>query len=323
MKRKHFRRVLYKWLVVVGVTLVIGGSGLLLLQSDNTQPKAARSLAVRTDVDQLIVDIESEVVGMFGADYETRRTGWDGQRDAGDARSVSGYDFALSSRANAGIVIEPHAAGDALRDPGVPAEQIVELVRQKLVNGGFQENRGGATSYNRGDTVCSLSLETVDWLEGYNERHNAGIITLSCEGTVIDRAFAAQADEFVAAYRQAHKKLKEKDIVYGPMVVRSQDPSGPIGASKAAGYDLAEAVVAHSGNSSIALFYNKQGGDWHFIAEATDEFGFSCKDIMKDRDARKAYGGYWCQDNGLRILDYDAARDSCGQLACGEDGKQQ
>lgn len=286
--------------VAAGILLVAVLAGASWLFFGRQHPDSVP--VVVTEVDAALADLEKQIPAQF-SDYEVRRSGWTGQRDTGNGRGADGYDFMVSSAADPGIVISPHHANDEIIPPTHTSGEVIAYLKQTLVASGFAvgqdfgEPDSAKTALAKGDATC-----LIEEIPSYSA------VQFTCHGPKIEQALAAQAKPFAKAYLKAHHGLKAASLVYGPMVIRSQNPDGPIGKSHVAGYDLAEAVVAHGNDSSIALFYSKQGV-WHYITESTDEYGFSCSDIMKDPDARKAYRHYWCYqregDQGLRILDYD------------------
>lgn len=299
------RKLPLLWLTAMAI---IGFSlGLIFWSRTPSSP----SLKVVSEAEPIFVALEKEIPKKF-SDYEVRRTGWTGQRTAGSPVKVPGYAFTISSEAIPGLWIHPKRVNDELKETSQSVDDVWGLVHQKLVVAGFRES--SSESYIRDKETCTI-------------KHELGtkLLELRCTSPKFERALAEQAKPFVGAYLASHRTTESDDLVFGPLVIRSQNPNGPITASKMAGYDLAEAVIGHSGASTIALYYSYQGV-WHYVTEATDEFGFSCSAIMKNPDARKAYRHQWCyqreNDGGLRVLDGDGTQD-CGRIACDEDGQQQ
>lgn len=320
MKKKSVfvRKPVSLTLVAVALLLAIGITMWYASRSDEGEPGSAEKV-VHT-VDPMLLTIEQTIPQRF-PEYVARKTGWNGQRNTGNPVTVEGYKFTLSSLGDPGLLIHPRPANDELITPSQPTSDVIAYVQEQLAANSFTRSTQGSKTafqqdYTRSGETCMLKT-------GMESK----MFELRCRSNAIDQAFAAQARPFVKTYLKAHKNVRESEVIYGPMVVRSQNPGEPITASKVAGYDLAEAVVQHSGDSSIALFYSKQGR-WHYITEATDEYGFSCSEIMRDPDARTAFRGQWCyqreNDEGLRILDFDPKTDcQSDRIACTDDGQQQ
>ena len=258
-------------------------------------PQPPQTPPIVSEAEPVIADLEKEIPKNF-TDYSVVRTGWTGQSTSGSPITVPGYDFTVSDQSLPGLLVHPRRVNDELVVPAQSIDDVWGFVHEHFAAAGFKSLT--SDSYIRGDETCTIM-------------HEFGSVQLElrCRGEKLEKSLAEQAKPFVDLYLRAHAGLKAGDLMYGPMVVRSQNPSGPIGASKIAGYDLAEAVVRHGGDSFVALFYGHQG-KWHYITEAYDEFGFSCSDITKDPQARKAFRHQWCyqyeNDEGLRKLDLSA-----------------
>ena len=121
-----------------------------------------------------------------------------------------------------------------------------------------------------------------------------------CDSPNIQKYLAGRMAPFAKAYAKGTQTWI-KDITAGPLVIKSEKTTNnqPITASETSGYDIAEMIVQMGDKRRVALFYANynKSSDWHYVTEANDEFGFSCKDIMKNQDARKAMYDQICYDD--------------------------
>lgn len=279
-------------LLGIAIAAIVGFSLGLLFWDD---PKVSQVSKVTAQAEPVFAQLEKEIPQKF-PEYEVRRTGWTGQRLQGAPLDVPGYEFDISDQAMPGVWIHPKRVNDELLVPTQPIDDVLGFVHQRFVGASF---RGiSSDSYALNGETCAITQEP-----------GTVLLTVRCEGETLTKALAEQAKPFVDLYLAAHSDLDASDVIYGAMVVRSQNPHGPIGASKTAGYDIAEAVIERNGSLVIALFYSYEG-KWHYVTQAQDEFGFSCSDIMRDPHARKAFRHQWCyeyeDDKGLRKLDLNA-----------------
>ncbi|HSD56060.1 MAG TPA: hypothetical protein VLA92_02820, partial [Candidatus Saccharimonadales bacterium] len=206
---------------------------------------------------------------------------------------------------------------DGVQTPKQGGGYIYKLILQKLFKDyGFKESEDSiqqkanapATytgegmpdpiTVTNGDVSCTISAT----------QYTAETV---CDSMQIQKYLAQRMKPFADAYAKGSQTWI-KDIVAGPLVIKSEKVEGnyPIMASRTSGYDVAEMVTQMGDKRRIALFYANynKSSEWHYITEATDEFGFPCKDIMKSRDARKAMYDQICYQDGVGQIRVDNDR---------------
>lgn len=144
----------------------------------------------------------------------------------------------------------------------------------------------------------------IRFVKGANECvfvSGGGTVSLSCFDHDDIVAAGLVSEPFYNALISKKPELQQKQVVMGPLVIKSTNGEGVIGSSHEAGHDLAEAVIEVDGNKSLALFYNKFNGPWQFVTMAGDEYGFSCQDMKADPDARKALYNQVCLAEGGQV----------------------
>lgn len=237
----------------------------------------------------LVSSIQKEVSGKLDSEkeYKVSTRGWYAEYGPSrDPASVPGYDFQISTAGDPVIIADAaQRATDGGLETGKPTKPIttvVDALGAALQKRGFKST--DTLHYRKDDQTCVINVEATYTL------------SMICNSPEVHTYFAAQLDPFVKSYA-ANKKVTTTNIEFGPLKINSQNRGGnpAVGASETAGYDLAELVVQQGGTKTVALYYQKDKA-WHFITEAHDEFGFSCEDVMKNPDARKAMRDQVCYE---------------------------
>ncbi len=278
---KHSKTTIYA-LVIVLIVLLGAGYTYTRIQAD----KASLSDILQT--------VSKEVPAKL-PDYAVRITPeWQGSFDGGEIKTIAPYKFRISSGDYPGISFYPAAQkySDA-NGPIVPKQGLDKLDNALVAS--FKKH--GVNAMTPGQAV----VETGQYKEYEFTRRDETCTTktdtalyqlhIICRSAALDKAQANKAKPFVTAFLKNKPNLTDADITVGPIQIKSRNQKdSPITGSKTANYDLAEAYIQTAGTNKFktALFYNKSGADWVYVTSANDEFGFSCEDITKDPDARKA-----------------------------------
>jgi hypothetical protein len=276
-------------------------------------------------VQQALSTAGNTAVRQYG-DYKADTTIWYAENTpAGKSVAVSGYAFKLNTAAEPQLRVESQVYYESvLNDTGQQETQPLASVSQTVVGAllaqGYQEqsvtksddqlqndptgpSTPHATVQNmklvKGNVICSLSQVDADYY-----------VDVSCSSSDIDHYLAAQMQPFVNIEAKA-KKLSVSSITAGPMTIRGAQPGrqsdSAVGPSETAGYNLAEVLLVHGNDRRVALYYS-HNGQWHFITEATDEYGFSCNDVFADPDARRAMFDQVCYDSQIGQHRVDSSR---------------
>lgn len=224
---------------------------------------------------------------------------WTAQRTTNTPQQVEGYDFKLSPQSSSTLTFAPtdvtlddasnqdkkHGSAWSVDGEESPLYRSIETI--------FKQNKFSVSKEGT-NTVFSRDSDTCLFSEDQ----------LSCYNPEILAALAAESELFVDAYLATHRDARASDLVFGPVVIKSQDGRGVISSTHAAGYDIAEAVVETQGSKKIALYYQDTEGLWHFVTEANDEFGFTCEAMKVNDEVRKVFYDQVClTDNGQVKLD--------------------
>jgi len=274
--------------------IIILGIGGMLLYEESQKP---RTFA------EIMQAVKNEVNDAYAGVY-INDSAWFAEMGTGVPVPAPGYKFDVSSRSMPTLYFSLGA------DPGqskqvrhnlffkrtVPAIPNIELLSGEIVivmdKAGFtleQATDDKAIQFIKDDKTCVYTTAN-------------GVVSFSCSDPAAIAQAAKQAQPLVEGYTRAKPGLA--GVTIGPVVIKSQNGAGVIGSSKTAGYDIAEAVVAVDGKSSLVLYYNKDNGPWQYIAQAGDEYGFYCKDYTANADVRKALYDQICiGDDGHRRLD--------------------
>jgi hypothetical protein len=281
-------------LLVIGVAAVVAvGTVAWRLQTAAHEDLKPIFAAIKQDLDANTTE------------YKTDIQPWLAQNISDQKLAVDGYGYRISSSALPFMQIQPVAPhyDTSMPGPATSTSTIRERIGSVLLSKGFSASTtvetmsamSATTHYARGDETCTL-----------DEARATYTLTLSCNSPELPADVAGEAQPFVNEYLTHHTNLHEADLSFGPLTIKSQDPSGVIRQSKNAGYDIAEAIVNEPRGLRIALYYQKQGGPWHYITDTTDEFGFNCEDMRSNPDARKAMYAQVCYERpngGPRLLD--------------------
>lgn len=301
------RSIIKRTLIIIVLFVVAIGGGLVL---GHVRRAAKSSIAPLQTQQQFMKKIGDAISKQFAPDYVTDTSTWDAENtDPGKTLTGKGYDFAISSSALPQLQVRPAhlIKGNGIVEtnfvPAHTANEVYGFVAEWMRDHyGFTERTDGArpddTATNQLFNNLGQGGETTTFTLARKQQTceatwTTYYLTLFCRDPDVERVAAAQLAPFVSLYA-AHHTVTGK-TVFGPLSIKSQDKAvvRPIGRSDAAGYDIAELLIHSGDHRALALFYAK-GNTWHFITEASDEFGFNCTDIQKDPDARKAFHGQIC-----------------------------
>lgn len=300
--------------VLIIAALLVFGAGRLTHHYKNSALPANTDTAALTAMQKFIADAGQQIATQYGKDYDTTTQVWYAENTTeGDPVSVPGYNFKISSSTAPTLhVIPVHISAIEGITVGIgniyPAHDIAAVyttLRDNLGKSGFQEVNGASSAESQqlsdastGDVTRTLQNVKTQQQCKVTEEPSYYSLAMTCTSPAVNRALAAQMAPFVALYTKG-KSQAQQDTSFGPLDIRSQDPThnseGPIFASESAGYDVAE-LVAHKGTSHyVALFYAHNNA-WRYITDAGDEYGFDCTPIWNDPEARKALHDQVCYD---------------------------
>jgi hypothetical protein len=288
-------------LTIKNLLLVIGAAAVVTVGMVIWRLNASQT----SDLTIVFTAIEHDISANVG-DYKSDIQPWLAENISDQKVSVDGYDYRISSSALPFMQIQPVTPQYATFAGSAPVTSISTVrghISSVLLGKGFSASKttetmnamSATTQYARGDETCTL-----------DEAGSTYILTLSCNSPEFPKQVAAEGKPFVKEYLTHHTNLRGADLTFGPLTIKSQHPSGVIKPSKNAGYDIAEAMINEPRGLRIALYYQKQGGPWHYVTDTTDEFGFNCQDMRSNPDARKALYAQVCYerpDGGPRLLD--------------------
>jgi len=274
----------------------------------------------------MLQKIGNETVGRVAYYKSDVQTWYAESSNKGIPQSVKGFDFRISSGAaptlNISTTIYFEYLWDGTKVPDANGGDLYKIVLQKLFKEyGFRETetsigqktnqpRSYTTTQDapnhlpdditvaRGDVSCTLKAGTYS-------------LDVTCDSPDIQKYLAGRMQPFAQSYSKGNQTWI-KDIVAGPLVIKSEKNTNnqPITGSETSGYDIAEMVVQMGDKRRVALFYANynKSSQWHYVTEATDEFGFPCTDIMKNTEARKALYDQICYDNNQGQIRVDSDR---------------
>jgi hypothetical protein len=315
-RRKTY--LVYACFVLLLAAAVIGGRAWSdhRQQSRSQTQLAAGPIAAAHDI---LVSIGNQITASF-SDYSVTTGNWIAQAAPTDEAStfaVPDYSFKISTAAlprmtfryneRVGEASVSSLVAEGLLVPKHPLDELYHAVVDGFKSRQFTAVPSGKsslsnvyyTSLKRNRLTCNVvsAPETTYYVE------------VSCTSPELERALAAKQAPFVHQYTE-HKGLQLTDVtVAGPLTIKSEgiDKNGVISASARAGYDLAELLIVRGTTKTLALYYAKHG-QWHYITEAADEFGFKCSDIMKDSKARTAMYDQICMNDEYAQVRVDSDR---------------
>lgn len=252
-----------------------------------------------------VSDIMHNIHTSIGAEYSNltaNQTTWPAQMGSQQPLAAPGYSFNVSSQSMPSLYITMGAAvqySSKVHARSIKAAHDVVSAQMRLAH------------YQIDPTHSSLPeityhYKTTDCLELLSDAE--ATLTLSCYDAVQIPSVAQQLQPFVGAYNSTHPErlIRQNDIV-GPVVIKSQHGTGVIEASHTPGYDIAEMVVTQNSHKKLLVFYNQNNGQWQYVTQANDEYGFACKDYQQTTAMREAFYNQICLgDHGQIRLDSSA-----------------
>ncbi len=221
---------------------------------------------------------------------------WPAQMGSGMPVVVPDFNFSISSQRLPSLYfgLKDKANGSETKSP----YDIEPIIEKTLARDGYSSLYVGPTT--RLFTNNSLAQEEK-CLSIYDGQQT--VLTLTCYQAQEAIAVAQTLKPFVGAYTKAVPGNIDTETYFGPVTIKSHNTVGVIGPSQAAGYDIAEMIIAQKDdtNKQIALFYNKQGGAWQYVTQASDEFGFTCGSFLANPDVRSAMHGQICLSNNGQV----------------------
>lgn len=234
--------------------------------------------------DDMLEEVSKAVTSTY-ANIAVNNDQWVAQMGSGVPLWPIGYAFGVSSKSLPSIhfgtietALEPGAKPDNRIQAATP-DSVLGVVTQTLTDARYtiQKVEDGAITFQNEHELCIYTSET-----------------LTCYRDDMVSAAAGEVQPFYEAIVAHRPESALRGLVIGPAVVKSQNGAGVIGSSHEAGYDIAEVLVREGDDEYIALFYNKSDGPWVFVAQAGDEYGFSCTDMATNYDVRKAFYDQIC-----------------------------
>ncbi|HSW37717.1 MAG TPA: hypothetical protein VLG37_05125 [Candidatus Saccharimonadales bacterium] len=223
-------------------------------------------------------------------------TAWPAQMGSGMPVPVPGYDFSISSQSlpSTYFTLKDKVTAYAAKSP----YDIESSIEKTFTSNGYSKLYVGPTT----ELFINSRLPQEERCTSIYDGQQV-VLTLTCYQAPAIQAAAKPLNPFVSVFTKSDPSHVVADTYFGPATIKSQHPSGVIGASKTAGYDIAEMIVAQKDdtNKLIALFYNKQGEPWKYVTEASDEFGFTCGSFMANQDIRSAMQGQICLNNSGQV----------------------
>lgn len=289
-------------LVIIGL---IGGVGYYVYKK-NDKPNTP---------DEVLTRIDKDVNSQFSnADFEPESS-WSAEFTPTGFVKVDGYDYKVSGAGKRiSLAFGDTESGknfDKPREdkkfilfkrtvpPARSVAEIKEFVKLKFSEYGLESS--DSKTFIKGDTTCYVQNDPAE-LAGNDFNEPSNVVGIACADPQTLKETAEKYKPFVEALIKENTAVTASDLSVGPLTIKSEDSSGVIGASKTEGYDLAELVVSEKGydeptflSKTIAIFYAKNG-QWQFITQADDEFGFHCDAFRADEDARKAFYDQICYE---------------------------
>lgn len=292
--------------VLLVIIAIIGSIGWFVSQRQNDMSNTP---------DTVLSSISSDAKSTYSnASFEPIH-GWNAEASATAFNKVSGYDYAVSG-VGKGIWLAYASTGQSKTIPWLwvfhktipPANNLDEVkhwVSSRLTLYGFTTS--DHQTYKKGSNTCTV-LNDPAGLAHNDFGQPSNILEVRCFGQGVAQDAAAQMKPFTEEYIRAHATLRASGLTVGPLTIKSKNGAGVIGSSHAAGYDIAEMVVSTKSKKTLALYYAKNAdirtgsnSGWHYVTEATDEFGFSCDAMKADQDARKALYDQVCLSNAGQV----------------------
>ena len=285
------------------IVVVVGLIGLVgwFSYRQNAKPKT---------LDAVLSKISSDAKNTYSNAVFEPKYDWGAEASATAFNKVDGYDYSVSG-VGKGLWLAYEFSDKSVRvnrlvffkktiPPAKSLDEVKTFVGSRLVKYGFTTTDN--KTYQRNEDKCTVLNDPVELLHpGAEDESN--LLEVSCFGNEVLRDSAAQMKPLVDEYLKANQGQKASDLAVGPLTIKSQYGAGVISSSHTAGYDIAEMVVSTKTEKKIALYYQKDN-IWHYVTKADDEFGFSCGDMKKDPDARKAMYDQVClSENGQVRLD--------------------
>ncbi len=213
--------------------------------------------------------------------YVTNEGEWLSDMSNGLPADVESYNYKINSQAAPTISVGfGSERGRGKSTTNLSDAQV--LIDSVMSRAGYTRTQGTANLfYDKDSSTCTIT-DTGD------------VLTLSCSTSEILSNIAADAKPFVDAYLAAKPDAAD-NLAIGPIVIKNSDHENHvITASKRSGYKIAEALIVTNGTKYLALFYQKDGGNWAFVSQAADEYGFNCGDFTVNPDARAAFYDQIC-----------------------------
>jgi hypothetical protein len=225
---------------------------------------------------------------------------WMAEATATAFNNVKGFDYRVAT-AGKGIFwavnfdyttksIHRHLFFKKTLQSTISVNEIKTFVGDRLKSYGFTTS--DHKTYQKNDVTCTV-LNDPPQLEhpGANEASN--LLYVNCFDASTIRAAATDMKPFVESYLKANPSVKPSELSVGPLSVKSKSGSGVISSSHAAGYDIAELVVSTPHKKQIALYYAR-GSAWHYVTQASDEFGFQCGPMSANPEVRNVFYDQVC-----------------------------
>lgn len=226
-------------------------------------------------------------------------TVWPAQMGSQLTLHDTAYNYNVSSQSMPSLYVTMRVgAGNAGGKTAAAPDAVDSVIAKRMKAYRFSVDKSNSklpvVMYGRRETTC---FEIYDKTQA--------VLTFSCYERSQIYEKSKEAQPFVKAYNVANSaKPITNAYTIGPVVIKSQYGGGVIGSSQTADYDIAEAVLSKGVTKKLVLFYKKGSGDWQYITQANDEYGFSCIDYKANSDVRAAMHNQICLDDfGLTRLD--------------------
>ncbi|HEY5667950.1 MAG TPA: hypothetical protein VIR03_02175 [Candidatus Saccharimonadales bacterium] len=227
------------------------------------------------------------------ANLAVDNTVWPAQMGSQLSLHDSAYNFNVSSQNMPSfyVTMREVSGGTGRGKIAVTPETADSVIAKRMKAYRFSVDEANSklpvVAYGRRGTTC---LEIYDKTQA--------VLTFTCYEHSQIYEKSKEAQPFVKAYNIANStKPVTSAYTVGPIVIKSQNGAGVIGSSRTANYDIAEAVFSKGVTKKLILFYKKGSGDWRYVAQANDEYGFSCADYKADSDIRAAMHDQVCLDD--------------------------
>ena len=267
---------------------------------------AALDMSRLTAMQALVQTVDQEATKAAGDEYIINQTWAAENTPDGHAISVPGYAFKVSSAGEPGMVISPKNAAnvDYVNNPPSPSTGVIysSIAATLVKTYGFTDHPLPPSAYQETTSLTYLPLnhtltrgsDTCSVTEDRTYR----TLYMTCGNPAIANILASQTQTFAALFAAA-QRVSESDLTVGPVSIKGNSTTqstAPIAASESPGYNLADVLVQHDGGQRMVALYYAKNNTWHFITQATDEWGFKCADVVRNADARKAMYDQICYD---------------------------